>query len=164
MNIDSQVRYLKAKNPDGNLIHIKDAKRNVEYTCPNCHDRMIPRQGEIRTWHFAHATHVCPFDEYQSAIGEQKTKEEHESKQTHNNSGRLYQIIPQKPTLIVNHTVEHNKNRCAWYNPLGNGKCVYYRPAQRKENTGFFCAKTNPYDGPKCPVHINPADEVFKRD
>lgn len=167
MNIDSSVRYLYANDPDNNLVHIKDAKRYVQYTCPNCKDGMIPKLGEIRAWHFAHKTHVCPFNNYKKTITE--LKNELETRRNSDNHDwyrprHELNIVPQEHVPIVNHKTARNKKKCACYDPIAHGFCAYYRPAQRKGDIGFFCAKTNPYDGPKCPVHINPADEVFKRD
>ncbi len=35
-------------------IYISDAEKTQDYFCPVCGGRVIPRQGQINAWHFAH--------------------------------------------------------------------------------------------------------------
>lgn len=39
---------------DKQRIHAIDADRHCEYFCPICGGNVIPRQGEVNAWHFAH--------------------------------------------------------------------------------------------------------------
>jgi len=42
-------------DPQGRPIGIKDAhQRSHYYRCPQCHEVLIVRQGEVRQWHYAH--------------------------------------------------------------------------------------------------------------
>lgn len=43
-----------ALNSENRRIHATAADKTQEYFCPICHGRVIPRQGEINAWHFAH--------------------------------------------------------------------------------------------------------------
>ncbi len=43
-----------ALTADKQRIHAIDANRNCEYFCPICGGSVIPRQGEVNAWHFAH--------------------------------------------------------------------------------------------------------------
>jgi hypothetical protein len=41
---------------DGSMVDIHKAAKGKEYTClnPYCGGRMVPRQGDVNQWHFAH--------------------------------------------------------------------------------------------------------------
>ena len=43
-----------ALNADKQRIHATGADKECEYFCPVCGGSVIPRQGEINAWHFAH--------------------------------------------------------------------------------------------------------------
>ena len=45
-----------ALNEDKKRIHATDADKECEYFCPLCGGLVIPRQGEVNAWHFAHQT------------------------------------------------------------------------------------------------------------
>lgn len=63
-----------ALDVDQNIIHIKHAIRGNKFTCPNCGNEMIVKQGKIREWHFAHkciTTH-CSFETYLHALAKIK--------------------------------------------------------------------------------------------
>lgn len=52
-----------ALNNRGDLVSIEDVPRGLacECACPSCNDPMIARQGDVRAWHFAHASGAeCP--------------------------------------------------------------------------------------------------------
>lgn len=61
-----------ALDKNDKYVHIDDVKRsdNKQYFCPYCHDFMIPKQGNIRQWHFAHKTDKCSYDNYLHSIAE----------------------------------------------------------------------------------------------
>lgn len=61
----TQRRYHNYALLQGNLISINDVKgRKLEYTCPHCHQPVIPRMGEKNEWHFAHKGRPCKYDNY----------------------------------------------------------------------------------------------------
>lgn len=45
-----------ALTADHHRIHAFDAEKGQAYYCPVCGNQVIPRQGEVNSWHFAHAT------------------------------------------------------------------------------------------------------------
>ena len=45
-----------ALTADHHRVHAFDAEKGQEYYCPVCGDQVIPRQGEVNSWHFAHVT------------------------------------------------------------------------------------------------------------
>lgn len=63
-----------ALNPDRKLVYIKDAQRNVKFTCVNCGREMIAKQGKIREWHFAHKTlsENCSHESYLHSLAKIK--------------------------------------------------------------------------------------------
>lgn len=62
---------------EGKLIHIGKARRGEEYACPHCKAAMIPRQGKINRWHFAHKNNVsnCSYETYLHQIAKTKIRE-----------------------------------------------------------------------------------------
>lgn len=46
-----------ALNEEGRLVSVNEVNRGAacKCTCPACHQPVVARQGEVRTWHFAHA-------------------------------------------------------------------------------------------------------------
>lgn len=49
----SEILYPYALDEQNKLVFIKDAQRS-QFHCIECSCEMIPRQGNIRVWHFAH--------------------------------------------------------------------------------------------------------------
>ena len=45
---------LIAFNKDRNRTEANEAIKKAEYVCPACDRRVLPKQGEIKIWHFAH--------------------------------------------------------------------------------------------------------------
>lgn len=45
-----------ALTADHHRVHALDAEKRQEYYCPVCGNQVIPRQGEVNSWHFAHVT------------------------------------------------------------------------------------------------------------
>lgn len=45
-----------ALTADHHHVHAFDAEKGQEYYCPVCGNQVIPRQGEVNSWHFAHVT------------------------------------------------------------------------------------------------------------
>lgn len=64
------AKYIFALDENGNRVHIDDAVRSGKnYTCCFCHEKMIPRKGEKRVHHFAHASN-CDCDMWYGNKGE----------------------------------------------------------------------------------------------
>ena len=45
-----------AVNDSGKRIHALDANKNDQYHCPICGKDVLPRQGELNRWHYAHSS------------------------------------------------------------------------------------------------------------
>lgn len=45
-----------ALTADHHRVHAFDAEKGQKYYCPVCGNQVIPRQGEVNSWHFAHVT------------------------------------------------------------------------------------------------------------
>lgn len=45
-----------ALTADHHRVHAFDAEKGQAYYCPVCGNQVIPRQGEVNSWHFAHVT------------------------------------------------------------------------------------------------------------
>ena len=45
-----------ALTADHHRVYAFDAEKGQEYYCPVCVNQVIPRQGEVNSWHFAHVT------------------------------------------------------------------------------------------------------------
>ena len=62
------IQYPYAYDENNNLIHIEDVERETrrehQYYCPNCGQKMAPCQGEYNAWHFAHDNHKCGLESY----------------------------------------------------------------------------------------------------
>lgn len=49
------ARLLWADSPDGKMVHVTDAARGLhDLTCPECNRAVLAKQGDVRSWHFAH--------------------------------------------------------------------------------------------------------------
>lgn len=48
------VEYEYALDDERNAVFIEDAISGKEYRCPDCNSEMIPRKGNIRTYHYSH--------------------------------------------------------------------------------------------------------------
>lgn len=61
---EQSVQFAYAKAGDNGLIHILKALRTEQYTCPSCHDTMIPVLGENNAKHFRHHKADCSYESY----------------------------------------------------------------------------------------------------
>jgi hypothetical protein len=65
---ESVVQYPYALDESNKLVFIEDVDRETRrehlYHCPNCGQKMEPRQGEHNAWHFAHDHHKCGVESY----------------------------------------------------------------------------------------------------
>lgn len=67
--MSTTIQYPYAYDENNNLIHIegvdRETRREHQYYCPNCGQKMAPRQGEHNVWHFAHCeNHNCGEESY----------------------------------------------------------------------------------------------------
>ena len=52
-----------ALDSDGNVLDVRSlAYRSGSFFCPNCHDAMIAKMGNVKAWHFAHEGADAPFE------------------------------------------------------------------------------------------------------
>lgn len=58
-----------ALTADHHRVHALDAEKGQEYYCPVCGNQVIPRQGEVNSWHFAHVTSCVDDWKYDSPNG-----------------------------------------------------------------------------------------------
>ena len=61
---EQSVQFAYAKADDNGLIHILKASRTGRYTCPSCHEAMIPVLGDNNAKHFRHHKAVCSYESY----------------------------------------------------------------------------------------------------
>lgn len=55
---DVGVRYSYALNDGKERVSIQNAKKGETYTCQLCGNKMIPKKGNIKRWHYAHTMDV----------------------------------------------------------------------------------------------------------
>ncbi|MBD1876980.1 hypothetical protein H6F75_26195 [Nodosilinea sp. FACHB-131] len=48
------ILYSLGQAPNGELVHIADAKQDISYVCPACHQAFVQRRGSRKRPHFAH--------------------------------------------------------------------------------------------------------------
>lgn len=58
--------YTYALDAESRLVHAEKADKSRKYFCPLCGEKMVPKQGDIRRWHFAHKANVenCSYETY----------------------------------------------------------------------------------------------------
>lgn len=58
--------YTYALDAENRLVDVKSADKSKEYFCPQCGEKMLPKQGKIRRWHFAHKANLenCSYETY----------------------------------------------------------------------------------------------------
>ena len=77
----ANIKYHYALNEKGRVTDIKSVYRETRhdhtYTCPGCGAEMVPRLGEVRLWHFAHAagTISCGKETYLHKLGKMLLKQ-----------------------------------------------------------------------------------------
>lgn len=56
-----QRKLFYAKTKDNSIVHIDYIEKDVkeDLLCPFCNEKVIPRQGEMNIWHFAHSGDPC---------------------------------------------------------------------------------------------------------
>jgi hypothetical protein len=53
--VEKEILHRYAENSDGKIIHISNALMGESYYCPECKEKFIFKNGEIRQPHFAHS-------------------------------------------------------------------------------------------------------------
>lgn len=88
-----KTRYqYHALDENSNLVHIKSAQKGERFTCLNCGEEMVAKQGSQRKWHFAHKhlTPNCSYESYLHKLAKHKIKEWFDS------SPEINLVIPSK--------------------------------------------------------------------
>ncbi len=68
--------YTYAVDSDSSLINVRESNKSNEYYCPCCGGIMIPKQGNIRRWHFAHKGNGnCSYETYLHRIAKMRILE-----------------------------------------------------------------------------------------
>ncbi len=69
--------YRCALNENGTITKIYDAEKGKVYTCPYCGRQMIPKQGYVREWHFAHKGNSdnCSYESYLHKLAKMRIRE-----------------------------------------------------------------------------------------
>ena len=52
--MESNILYKFAEDNNGKITHIRDTLPNLEYFCAECREKLVPRKGNVRQYHFAH--------------------------------------------------------------------------------------------------------------
>ena len=96
--------YHYALDTNGQLVHINNAVRGVEYYCVNCKSLMIVKQGKVRAWHYAHkhTTNTCSFETYLHSLTKRK----------------LYDWLKSSDSIkigIMDPAICENASQCQWY-------------------------------------------------
>lgn len=66
--------YTYAIDGESHLINVTEAVKGNNYYCPSCGEIMIPRQGSIRRWHFAHKGNLrnCSYETYLHKVAKKR--------------------------------------------------------------------------------------------
>ena len=52
--MEDNILYKFAEDNNGKITHIKNTLPDLEYFCTECREKLVPRKGNIRQYHFAH--------------------------------------------------------------------------------------------------------------
>ena len=126
-----------ALNPDRKLVYIKDAQRNVKFTCVNCGREMIAKQGKIREWHFAHKTlsENCSHESYLHSLAKIK----------------IHDWFCNTDNFILSLNTEYRCSQvgeCIWFDKENPSYCKSYAP-YKYDLKKFYdsCDIERTYDG-----------------
>ena len=66
--------YSYSMDKESHLINVQDAIKGNDYYCPCCGEALIPRQGNIRRWHFAHKGNLgdCSYETYLHKVAKKR--------------------------------------------------------------------------------------------
>lgn len=104
--------YCYAIDKDGVLTNVHNAVKGREYFCPYCNSPMIPRQGAIRKWHFAHkpdSSFPCNYESYLHKLAKLQMKN------SFDNSKQFFITFRQKFICSVDDCPINFKEKCTWY-------------------------------------------------
>lgn len=103
--------YSYSLDKESNLIHVKEAVKGNEYRCPCCGEAMIPRQGKLRKWHFAHKANLenCSYETYLHKIAKRRIRD------FFNASPHFYIKFRGEATCVVQDCpLGREKTKCTW--------------------------------------------------
>lgn len=71
--MSDKIKYSYAKNENGDIVNIEDAKKGEKYFCIGCGDEMIVRLGGVRVHHFSHkSNNNCNEETYLHKLAKRK--------------------------------------------------------------------------------------------
>ena len=102
--------YTFSLNEAGVLIDVRDAVKGNVYFCPCCGAVMLPRQGNVRRWHFAHKSNAvnCSYETYLHKIAKQSIRECFEK------SSNFFIEFLANVSCSVEECPLGNNNPCTW--------------------------------------------------
>lgn len=71
--MNQKVKHFIAINEAGTKVPVTEAIKQVVYKCPSCGAVMIPKQGNIKEWHYAHSA-ACTSGYYPETLAHFETK------------------------------------------------------------------------------------------
>lgn len=128
--------YSYALDENSHLIEINDAAKGFEYRCPNCDAIMIPRQGEIRRWHFAHKANVenCSYETYLHKLAKMRIRE------CFNKSSSFFIAFNAHVACAVKECPVGRKQPCTWIDTKEFDLKQYYDHCEEEVAVGKFKA------------------------
>lgn len=126
-----------ALNPDKKLVYIKNAPRNVNFTCVNCGGEMIVKQGKVRAWHFAHKTlsENCSHESYLHSLAKIK----------------IHDWFYNTDNFIISLNTEYicsQMDKCIWFNKENPSYCKSHNGCEFDLKKYYdYCDVERTYEG-----------------
>ncbi len=122
--------YLYSTDKSGLLIKVTDAVKGIDYYCPCCGGIMIPRQGSIRRWHFAHKSDPenCSYESYLHSVAKKRICE------CFNKTPHFTISFYPKTTCAIKECPLGTKQPCTWTSKKSFDLKKYYDYCQRDVN------------------------------
>ena len=128
--------YTYSLDEESNLVNVCDAIKGVKYFCPCCGAEMIPRQGIIRKWHFAHKANFenCSYESYLQNLKKKRIRECFERVTVFEISflSKALCSIKECPLGVV--------NRCSWNEQRNFDLKQFYDTCEEEVNVDGFRA------------------------
>lgn len=145
--------YSYSLDVNSHLINVKDAVKGNQYYCPCCGCMMIPRQGNIRQWHFAHKgdSKTCSYETYLHKIAKKRIC------QCFNDSSEFRISYHCKVSCSIKPCPLGAKDPCKWKDIKTFNLKEYYNNCTEEKNIGKYVAdllisKTN--DSNRAPILV----------
>lgn len=118
------------------IVSVKNAVKGRRYYCPSCGEEMIPKQGKIRQWHFAHKVNNknCSYETYLHKLAKQLICE------SFNNSPQFIITYHPKTACAVEDCPIGVKIPCKWYTEKSFDLKQYYNKCKKEVQIGDFKA------------------------